>query len=629
MPLDFGIGEALALALGGGAFAEAAAPIIVAGVEGAGLGAAGSAITGGKPAQGALFGGLGGALTAGAGELLGGVGGVAGDTASQAAALADPASSFGALPAGSLSGADLFTGGFGAGAFDAAGSAGSVGANFGNVAGLTGNFAGAVDPTGTQFGNVAGGGSFSGGGETASFIPSDTAAQATALADPASSFGALAPGSLAGADLSIAGDIGGAVGGDVASGLASAGGTLSDLGGGATAPIAAPPPVTPFTQAAQGIPTFGGSGGDIATSAGAPQATLASLGGGAGPGSTAGGTAAFSPPAALGGGGPGALDFTAATQGTPGSLFSGASDTATSLAPGATDTGGGLVDVGGTAPINPQQIASDFGATFGNDTGLPTDVVPPVPPEGGPPGLLQRIGGSLASIPGKIGTSLENAASDPLKLAGLAITGGGLLKDLAAPQQIPGIPQLTNLSNTTGAQGQSLIGQGLGQQSAPRAGATDLATSAVSQGQSLASHLENGTLPPGVQGAIDQASNAAIQTIKGQYASRGMSGSSSELQDINAVKARAVTQGTQIALQLQQQGLGFEQLGANLYNSLIGQSNNLLQVGASLTGQSGNQLNGLIAANVAQSNQVNTAIGNLGRALAGGNVTNNTTNVAA
>jgi hypothetical protein len=446
------------------------------------------------------------------------------------------------------------------------------------------------------------------------------------LADPASSFGALAPGSLAGADLSIAGDIGGAVGGDVASGLASAGGTLSDLGGGATAPIAAPPPVTPFTQAAQGIPTFGGSGGDIATSAGAPQATLASLGGGAGPGSTAGGTAAFSPPAALGGGGPGALDFTAATQGTPGSLFSGASDTATSLAPGAS---GGLPAAGDTAAQGAALAdpGSSFGALpSGSLQGANLDISSFA--DNNNSTLLGRIGGGIKDFASRTGTAIEKDLSDPFKDAGLALTAGGLLKSLAAPQQIPGIPQLTGLANQTGAQGQSLINQGLGQQSAPRAGATDLATSAVSQGQSLASHLENGTLPPGVQGAIDQASNAAIQTIKGQYASRGMSGSSSELQDINAVKARAVTQGTQIALQLQQQGLGFEQLGANLYNSLIGQSNNLLQVGANLTGQSGQQLNSLVATNVAQNNQVNNAIGNLGRALAGGSLTNTNTTAA-
>lgn len=593
MPLDFGIGEGLAAILGGGAFLEAAAPIAVAATEGAALGAGGAALTGGNVGRGALFGGLGGGLAAGAGEAFsafgdaaGGAVGIGADTGATFADSLTPATTGvlgGAIDAGTFGGAA-------SGAIDTLASGQQVAQRFGTDP-ATGNF---VDLS-TLPSNATG-------------IGADT--------------GATFADSLTTATTGVAGGAvdAGTFGGDIGSGIASAAGTLGDLGGGAAAPIvAAPPPVTPFTQAAEGIPTLSG-GGDIATGAGAPQATLASLGGGAGPGSTAGGTAAFAPPASLGGGGPGALDFTAATQGTPGSVFSGATDTASSIGPAAgsgigADTGATFADSLTPATTGVEGGAVDAGVFSGSASDAP--------------GLLSRIGGGISNVADKFGTSLEKAASDPLKLAGVALTGGSLLKDLAAPQQIPGIPQLTNLSNQTAGQGQNLINQGIGQGSVPAAGATNLAGSAVAQGQQLSSFLTNGNLPPGVQATIDQASNAAIQTIKGQYASRGMSGSSSELQDINAVKARAVSQGAQIAIQLTQQGLGFEQLGSQLYSSLIGQSNNLLQVGANLTGQSGNQLNGLIAANVAQNNQVNTAIGNLGRALAGGSVTSTNTNAAA
>jgi hypothetical protein len=417
----------------------------------------------------------------------------------------------------------------------------------------------------------------------------------------------------AGADAGLAS----ATGGELAGGFggAAAGDLAGGFGGAAVAPV------TPFTQAAEGIPTFGG-GGDIATAAGAPQATFADIGGpaaggGAGPGGSVGAIATNTPPVSLaGGGGPGALDFTAATQAPgEGGFFTGTTDTASQgggvFAPiGSNDPVPPIPPAEVPAPIEPQPWQMP-----GTWTPSGTEGVANVQPQN----LLQRIGGGISDTAGKV---TDYVGDHPFQTAGLALTAGGLLKSLAAPQQIPGIPQLTNLSNQTGAQGQNLINQGLAQRSAPVAGATNLATSAVTTGQELAAHLENGTLPPGLQAQVDQAKAAAIQSIKAHYATLGPSqlNSSAMVQEINAVNERAVPAAAQIAVALNQQGLSFEQLGKQLYDSLISQTTGLLQTGAALTGQSGQQLNSLVATNVAQNNQVNNAIGNLGRALAGGNL---------
>jgi hypothetical protein len=67
-----------------------AAPLIVGGVAGAGLGAIEAGITGGDVGEAALFGGIGGAVTGGAGELFGGAGAGAASSGGSAASAAAP-----------------------------------------------------------------------------------------------------------------------------------------------------------------------------------------------------------------------------------------------------------------------------------------------------------------------------------------------------------------------------------------------------------------------------------------------------------------------------------------------------------------------------------------------------------
>jgi hypothetical protein len=95
------------------------------------------------------------------------------------------------------------------------------------------------------------------------------------------------------------------------------------------------------------------------------------------------------------------------------------------------------------------------------------------------------------------------------------------------------------------------------------------AQQAASAGQNLQSYLPNGTLPPGAQAGIDQAKNSAKAAIRSKYASMGMSGSSSEQQELSAVDSNAQAQGEQLALQLLNSGIQESQLSSQLYQNIL------------------------------------------------------------
>jgi hypothetical protein len=85
----------------------------------------------------------------------------------------------------------------------------------------------------------------------------------------------------------------------------------------------------------------------------------------------------------------------------------------------------------------------------------------------------------------------------------------------------------------------------------------------------LENYLSTGTLPPGLQAGITQASASAKAAIRSQYAAIGNSGSSAEAQDLAAVDSRADTQGSQIALSLLQQGVSQQGMADQLYMDLM------------------------------------------------------------
>lgn len=89
------------------------------------------------------------------------------------------------------------------------------------------------------------------------------------------------------------------------------------------------------------------------------------------------------------------------------------------------------------------------------------------------------------------------------------------------------------------------------------------------QGALMENYLQTGTLPPGLQAGLDQASQAAEASIKAQYAARGMSGSSAEAQDLANLQGTVSGQGAQMALQLLQSGINETGMASTLYSQIM------------------------------------------------------------
>jgi len=93
-----------------------------------------------------------------------------------------------------------------------------------------------------------------------------------------------------------------------------------------------------------------------------------------------------------------------------------------------------------------------------------------------------------------------------------------------------------------------------------------------SQGAQLQGYLSSGTLPPGIGAALQGAHDSAAASIRAQYASRGMSGSSAEMQDLSNLAQTTVSQGANIASSLLSTGVSEQQFASGLYQNLMAQS---------------------------------------------------------
>ena len=146
------------------------------------------------------------------------------------------------------------------------------------------------------------------------------------------------------------------------------------------------------------------------------------------------------------------------------------------------------------------------------------------------------MGTAAPAAGGILGTGLS-----PLSAAGLGLGVGGIAYDAIKGNQ--------PLAGEKALQGQ--------------------ATALQNQGSTMEGYLNSGTLPPGLQQSLTSASDAAVASIKSQYASRGMSGSSAEQQDIQSVSDTAVTQGAQIAMNLYSQGVAETGMADEIYTQLM------------------------------------------------------------
>ena len=126
-------------------------------------------------------------------------------------------------------------------------------------------------------------------------------------------------------------------------------------------------------------------------------------------------------------------------------------------------------------------------------------------------------------------------------------------------------------SPTTLLGGAALAYEGIkGQQPLPQQAPLNTSANALTaQGQQLASYISSGSLPPGVENSLQTAAQSAKASIRSKYASMGLSGSSSEAQDLANVDANVTSQGVSIAMQLLQQGVSEQNIGNQIYTQLM------------------------------------------------------------
>lgn len=306
-------------------------------------------------------------------------------------------------------------------------------------------------------------------------------------------------------------------GGDFVQGLQDFGTNVAApaaIGAGVGAAGAAITGGNPGTGALIGGAT-GGVGGGINWAAGGPDVVASTLGLNSQPGVpgdvTAAGAGAGTSGITLpggGGGGSGASSFTGGGGGAPIDPTSGA---------GASNVSSQL-DLTGRDYQNPDLIG--------------TGQVAPGPKPDQSPGMVDRILNSL-------GVSGSKPLGDhPLSTA---IGGAGLLYSTAANRAPAGTSNLTNEANALAA-----------------------------EGSQLSSAINTGNLPPGARQAIDQATMSAKTAIRSKYAAMGQSGSTSEVQELNAVDERAAAQTFDFANQLLKQGSDLTGLSSQIYQKLIG-----------------------------------------------------------
>lgn len=220
----------------------------------------------------------------------------------------------------------------------------------------------------------------------------------------------------------------------------------------------------------------------------------------------------------------------------------------------AVNASGNSAAAGGAPAVNPNNLTG---------SGLSSVAAPA-------PGLAESVPNTLssgeASFLGKAGT----AAAAPIT--------GTELSSLAAPAAAAAPSTLSAIKPWIGP---AISGAGLamsaikGAQPIPAETALkEQASQGAAQGQQLQSYIQNGTLPPGAQAGIDQAKNAAKAAIRSKYASMGMSGSSSEQQELSAVESRAQAEGEQQALQLLNTGINESNMSSQLYEHIL---NNTMQ----------------------------------------------------
>lgn len=97
----------------------------------------------------------------------------------------------------------------------------------------------------------------------------------------------------------------------------------------------------------------------------------------------------------------------------------------------------------------------------------------------------------------------------------------------------------------------------------------NLASQMSSSSTALQGYLRSGTLPPGVQAGLNSARESAKAAMRSMFASRGMSGSSSEIASLANIDQTTAAQGAEIAMKLLDKGIQQSQLSSLLYQTIL------------------------------------------------------------
>lgn len=341
------------------------------------------------------------------------------------------------------------------------------------------------------------------------------------------------------------------------------------------------------------IGAFGGAGGvvDSATGLGAvgSDALVGAAAGAASHGITGGNPLT----GALTGGASGALTGAMTPSGAPaGGATAGGASAVGGLAPagaGAVDlTGGGAgIAAGSGDAIN---IASDLGLSpaggsdglsgLTNGSTLGNNVATGFGGAGGDPGGGFNLGSTSPSMVGG-GAGTAGSGLTPTSgggSSGAAPASGGFNYNTSTAGKIMnslGIPE-NGVSDFVAKNPAAVIGgaglaYNLTQNQNPQQVSTlsGQADQLSAQGKQLGSYLQNGTLPPGAQGAINQATAAAKASTRSKFASMGLAGSQQEQQALSQIDLQAQTQSFSIADKLLQQGIDETKLSSGIYDDLL------------------------------------------------------------
>ena len=394
------------------------------------------------------------------------------------------------------------------------------------------------------------------------------------------------------------------IGGDIASGLGATAGSLGAtagnvLGGAAGGSLGSE--VTggkPLTGALQGAASGGlasilnansGSTGlapsdsnSISTSpssSGAQQTSnIASTpSGGANVGAAGGGASAISAPAGVSGSGP---DLTAgsdvAAQTPTGNTFAPVDNSGSGVTPSTPTSSGGplgfLKSVFGGGSQSGTMSDQNFNNFINQAATAPSSSASLT---GEPAGTSLSPGVQSADAAAQIPSGQTGAVSGGGGAASSTPSAGSqFVKSLFNGQSGTTLPAFDNLlsSNANLAVPAAVIGYDAIESGKTPKGFNQLQSEAgqdMQQGQQLESYLQNGTLPPGLAGAVAQNLAATQAAIKSRYAAINMSGSSAEQQDLMNAATQSQADSAQLAMGLLSQGISETGQSSGIYENLI------------------------------------------------------------